>query len=570
MTRNEIRSGRLWVASAGLAALLMLPSPAAAAEDPALATVYDSGRVGVIDLTLSPEAIADLEAKPDEDVVGIFHYATTDGSPGGVETPLTPTPLGLGVEVHLKGSVGGSFRPITGKAAFKLKFKAAAPFLGLRKMTLNNMVQDDSMIHEALAYATFAAAGVPSSRGGYAYVRVNGEDFGLYANVETLDKVALEKRFGPFQKPPQHLYEGEKGHDVTPGGAGDFEIDEGEKNDRGDLEALIDAVNADGPLPWSTRVAPHVDLEEMTTMWAVEKYIDHWDGYSGHALALAGLRPNNYYLYSDAAGRFQMLPWGTDQTYIPTIGVGTPGREVLFDGEGGVLFNLCLEDEACGRMYWEALSEVTDVVAALDPATIATQTAALLEPWEELERENGRPQFTQAQVEEGVDVSVGFIEGRGAEATTWLNANEPPKPPEEEGGEPERPEKPVQPPTPIIASTPRPVGALGLGRARRSGKLLSVRVGIPGAGTLRLVATMGARGNERPVCSARADVAAARAMTMHCKLSSAALSRLAKHFLRLKLTAIFEPAGADRVQVTRRITAPSGLRGRPLRRAAAS
>jgi hypothetical protein len=147
----------------------------------------------------------------------------------------------------------------------------------------------------------------------------------------------LEKRFGPFQNPPQHLYEGEKGHDVVPGQAQAFEVDEGDDADVSDLEALIEAVDAEaGSEPWSTRIAPYVDLGEMTKMWAVEKYIDHWDGYSGHAIA--GLRPNNYYLYSNAAGQFQMLPWGADQTYIPTIGVGTPGRELLFDGEGGVLY----------------------------------------------------------------------------------------------------------------------------------------------------------------------------------------------------------------------------------------
>jgi hypothetical protein len=92
---------------------------------------------------------------------------------------------------------------------------------------------------------------------------------------------------------------------------------------------------------------PRRDDEDV---WAVEKYIDHWDGYSGHAEPL--LRPNNYYLFSEPSGRFQMLPWGADQTWIPTKGV--PNREVTFEGEGGVLFNKCLEDKACFRQYWEA------------------------------------------------------------------------------------------------------------------------------------------------------------------------------------------------------------------------
>jgi spore coat protein CotH len=526
----------LWLASLVVAAVLAAPTAAAAAEAPAVAAIYDPGAVAVIDLTFSPEAIESLEDEPDEDVKGSFSFATTDGTPGGEETTLTPAPIA--VEAHLKGSIGGSFRPITEKAAFKLKFKKTATFAGLRKLTLNNMVQDDSMLHEALAYATFGAAGVPAPRSGYAYLRVNGEDFGLYADIETLDEIGLEKRFGPFDD-PQHLYEGEKGHDVVPGQAAAFEVDEGDDADVSDLEALIEAVDEDGPGPWSTWIAPYADLEEMTKMWAVEKYVDHWDGYSGHALA--GLRPNNYYLYGDATGRFQMLPWGTDQTYIPTIGVGTPGREVLFDGEGGVLFDRCLEDDACFRMYWEALSEVTEVAAGLDPAAIATETAALLEPWEELEREDGRPRFTQSQVEAGVDAVVAFSEGRGAEAEAWLAANEPP----EEGEQPVGPGQPGAAPaaTGPVLTPPAPGEALGLGRARRSGRFLGVQVGAPHAGSLLLMVTMAARKGPAPACAARRTVTAAGLVTLHCKLSPAALAKLAAHALRLELTATLESPG---------------------------
>ena len=61
--------------------------------------------------------------------------------------------------------------------AFKIKFDKyveGQSFLGLEKMTLNNMVQDPSMIHEVLAYAIFRAFDVPCPRTGYATLRVNG------------------------------------------------------------------------------------------------------------------------------------------------------------------------------------------------------------------------------------------------------------------------------------------------------------------------------------------------------------------------------------------------------------
>ena len=89
----------------------------------------------------------------------------------------------LSVTLKLKGN--SSFRDLDHKAAFKIKLAKGQPLLGLKKLTLNNMVQDGSMVHETLAYQTFRAAGVPAPRTGYAFVRVNGEPYGVYLNLET-------------------------------------------------------------------------------------------------------------------------------------------------------------------------------------------------------------------------------------------------------------------------------------------------------------------------------------------------------------------------------------------------
>lgn len=62
------------------------------------------------------------------------------------------------------------------------------------------------------------------------------------------------------------------------------------------------------PLPPS--LSTLVDLDEMTRMWGVEKYIGHWDGFAGEGISgeeeFNLRRPNNYYLYSYASGRFWM------------------------------------------------------------------------------------------------------------------------------------------------------------------------------------------------------------------------------------------------------------------------
>jgi hypothetical protein len=540
-TSHRRGRGSVAVLLVAFAALVLAAPVAGAPIADEAAVVYDPHAVATIDLTLSPEAIAELEAEPSEYVKGTFAMAATSGGPEGEETPLTASPHP--VEVRLKGS--GSFRPIGGKAAFKLKFKKADAFLGLRKMTLNNMVQDESMAHEALSYLAFAAVEAPAPRSGYAYLRLNGEDVGLYADIETLDKIALEKRFGAFEEPPQHLYEGESGDDVLEGEAGSFEVDEGDEGDRADLEALIAAVGADAEVPFSQRVAAVADLGEMTRMWAIERYIAHWDGYAGHAEP--NERPNNYYLFSDASGSFQMLPWGTDQTWDRNQEI--PHRIVSFDSEGGLMFNECLADEDCFRLYWEALGEVTDAVEAMDAGGFLTDIAAILAPWQEKEREDGRAEATEAQVTAQVDESAAFIANRPAEARDWLAANEPPPEEEPEG------ETPAKPPTvePILAPIAPAADRLRLGRIAKKPSALVVHLGFTVEGKVRVRATTKFRGRSVTACSADPLSVTRGAAAILCPLTPATLDRRAEGAIRLRVRSVFTNATGDRTVVERPI-----------------
>jgi hypothetical protein len=383
--------------------LLAAAAPAFASEpvgDPP-AAMYEASTVNVIRLTLPPESKQKLEVDPDgEYVEGTFSMATTGGTPETVGDFSDPAMVGI----RLKGKYG-SFRDLAHKAGFKIKFNfeneagvKGKKFLGLKKMTLNNMVQDTSMIHERLAYEAFRVSGVPSPRTGYAYLEVNGEDFGLHLNIETSDDVALEKRFGEFE----HLYEGAYGSDVAPGGAGSFEIDEGDDEDVSDLNALIAAVNGTEPADFSDRVLPFADLVEMTRMWAVERYLAHWDGYT---------TKNNYYLFSDPSGRFQMLPWGTDQTWVGDLG---------FDGGGGLLFSKCMEDTSCAALYRKSLRQAQVAINEAQLDSLADATATLLAPWEEMEFGNTRREHSPSEIEAAVESTRSFIAGRPAGVAAWL------------------------------------------------------------------------------------------------------------------------------------------------------
>ena len=369
-------------------------------EPPEIAAwLYDPANVVEIDLELSQQSIEALELNPLEYVDGSFSLSTTGGSYGPLE-----------VGVRLKGHA--SFRTLEDKAAFKVKFNHSVPaqrFLGLKGLTLNNMVQDQSMLRELITYELSRGAGVAAPRTGYAYVRLNGEDYGLYLNVETPDEIMLARWFDSTR----HLFEGGFQADVTAGGRANFEVDEGSESDLSDLDALIAAADpASGD--WSDQISPLLDLEQATRMWAVETFSGHWDGYAPDREFVT--KPNNFYLHSDDAGRFSMLPWGADLSL---------GRRVPFDKPAGLLFRRCLQDASCFGLYRDAVIETRSVAAELDLVGLATSTAEVLEPWQELDP---RKEFTVEQLASGLNDVRAYLLERPADVDAWLAPPHPPPP----------------------------------------------------------------------------------------------------------------------------------------------
>lgn len=527
-------------------AFAVLATPAAAEPEPGSAGwIYDPGKVVAIDLTLSPSAEAELEAEPDEYVEGGFAISTTDGVPGGEEHLVESRSL---VGIRLKGGAKGSFRKLSGKSAFKVKFnfenekgEKGKKYLGLKKLTLNNMVEDFSLIHETLAYTAYRGAGLPASRTGYAYIRVNGQPYGIYLDVEDMDDVALERWFGNFDD-PQHLYEGESGADVKPGadalpaGEGGFEVDEGDPGNLDDLKALIAAVNAIEGEGWSAAVTPVANLAELTRMWAVEKYVGHWDGYAGQE---GQFQPNNYFLYSDPSGVFQMIPWGTDETWE---------RRLPFDGPAGVMFNRCLADPACEALYRKELRSVGKTIDGLHLGTLGAAEAELLKPWEEADPRLEHPGLVKGAVAE----ALSYVADRPGELEEWLGPEPVVTPP----GDTSTPA--VQPP-PVVQSLPGPAAAeagLRISWIHAAARALATHLQVAAAGQVKQTATIRTAGGTVNACSAEENAPEAGELDLVCDLSKEVRRRSRARWLRLEVRTRFVPREGDAETLTGRVFLP--------------
>ena len=173
----------------------------------------------------------------------------------------------------------------------------------MERMTLNNSVQDPSMVNTCLAYQVFAAAGNPAPRCNFATVTVNGKELGLYVHLEELKKPFLARH---FDSADGNLYEGTIS-DFTPEYWGTMEKKTNEdEDDWSDVEAVMSALQDPSDAGLGT-LAELVDLDRFLSFWVTESLIGHWDGYAGDR--------NNYHFYREPEGKFVFLPWGADDTF---------------------------------------------------------------------------------------------------------------------------------------------------------------------------------------------------------------------------------------------------------------
>ncbi len=303
-----------------------------------------SGRtIPQIHLTLADDAIATLATDPREYVRGAVWV---DG--------VRWTSVGVRIKGHR------SIQSWDGKPAFKLhfgKFDDDARFYGLEKLALNNMVEDPTMVREALAYALHRAAGVPAPRTAYAQVYVNRRPYGLYLMVEPTDDEAFLDAHA--EDGSGSLYECAYGCDLYADDDEGFEQDAGDDESRDDLASL--AAAAAGPADQLFAAGGPIDLPRVLAYLAVSAFVGDFDGYRhGH----------NYRIYHDPArDTWTFLPWGLDRTFRKHLG--------LYDS-GGLVAKRCFADATCRRQYVETMVKIVGLVESLDLRGEIERTASFI------------------------------------------------------------------------------------------------------------------------------------------------------------------------------------------------
>ncbi len=360
--------------------------PARFQTDDGSAAFYDDTLTRDIYVEVSEENIDTMnaEAIPPGCVPHDRSYQRADVTIDGVHFE------GAGLKV--KGGCG-SARTFDAKPGLKINLEWDDPaevgcpgerrIFGQKHLTLNNQVQDRSAMHERLGYRLYRTMGVPVPRAAPVRVFVNGDFFGLYLNVETVDRRFLAHRFASEDG---MLYEGTYWCDLTaqnvpPGDEDSFCLTRefapdscgspapgGDPLDYGPLRTLVDGIAALPGGGFYPEVEAFFDFDRFLSQWAVESVIGHWDNYAFDIM-------NNYRVYHEpadgpGAGRWVMIPTGIDQTF------GTDQNPWAVTG---VLAARCLAEPDCEAAFAARLREALAQFESLDLRAQADAIQAQIE-----------------------------------------------------------------------------------------------------------------------------------------------------------------------------------------------
>lgn len=263
-------------------------APSAAPAPPGGVDPFDAGQVHDLALTIDSFNLDRLRSSP-----RAFTRATLRSGPH-----LWPE-----VALHLKGATG-SFRPIDDKPSFTIDFSRFDPnsrFHGLKRIYLNNSVEDPAYLHELLGSQLFRLANIPAPRVAHARVQLNGRRLGLYVLKEGFTEEFLEAH---FRRSDGNLYDNDWGHDIDQ--PLHRNLGPGPSADQKDLEKVAAAARSPDPAQRWQQLESCLDVTRFIDFMALEVMLGHRDGYC--------IAHNNFRIYSDPkTQRVTFLPDGMDQ-----------------------------------------------------------------------------------------------------------------------------------------------------------------------------------------------------------------------------------------------------------------
>ena len=224
------------------------------------------------------------------------------------------------------------------------KYVEGQNYHGLNKLIMNNLLFDTTYLKDYFCFEIFRKAGVPAPLSTFVWIRINGEDIGLYLAFEDLSESFLERNHngaGVIYKPepkgigltiddvPKIMEEGlpptgeAHGADLLymsdlpedyPDIFENAETDANEKN----TEEVIRAIKG---VSEGKDLSKYIDTDEIIRYFAAHNFVLNYDSYTGSML-------HNLVLYENK-GRLALYPWDYGLAYATFLPASMPS--VLYD-----------------------------------------------------------------------------------------------------------------------------------------------------------------------------------------------------------------------------------------------
>ncbi len=275
------------------------------------------------------------------------------------------------VGARKKGLIGSLS---TSKPGLKIKFDKfvdGQTMDGIERLTLNNSVSDPSLVRQCLGYQLFRDAGIAAPRCNFAHVTANGEDLGVYVNVEPVKKTFLKWAYDGDDD--GDLYEGTLS-DMRDGWTQTFEPKTSDSDPAlGPIHDATTALSIDNDDDMLAALDDELDLNNFYDFWAMEVLVGHVDGYTGNT--------NNFFVYQpETTGKLEFLPWGIDATFQRFEAFGSDSNLAVF--ANSALSRRLWEIPETRDLYLDALDGLLDTVwNESELIAEVDRMAALVEPF---------------------------------------------------------------------------------------------------------------------------------------------------------------------------------------------
>lgn len=387
--------------------------------------LFDAGRVHTIDLRMD-DWEGFLETCTDEE----YHLCSLVIDGEAVESAA----------IRAKGNTSLTSVAAYGndRYSFKVEFDhydGAGTYYGLDKLSLNNLIQDNTCMKDFLVYQLMASFGAAAPLCSYVWLTVNGEPWGLYLAVEGVEDAFLERNYGSaggnLYKPDSMSFGGGRGNgggfdmealaenfdfSVQPerpaeggqpqgrqngggfpgGGMGSSDVKLQYVDDDPDSypnifdNAKTDITEADKArliaslkiLSGEGDIEDAVDVEQVIRYFVVHGFVCNGDSYTGGMV-------HNYYLYEED-GVLSMLPWdynlafGGFQTSDASGAVNEPIDTPVSGGspEDRPMVGWIFRSEEHTALYHQYYSEfLSSLLESGWCAALIDETAAMIAPY---------------------------------------------------------------------------------------------------------------------------------------------------------------------------------------------